>query len=307
MSRRGPIVLPLLLAVPLVATLPFEHAGDAPHEIQAQQRTPEQRAAAAKERYEQEAAKPRPIPALDSVWIEELTYLEVRDAIKAGKTTALVFAGSIEQNGPWLPNGKHLYSIRLMGEAIARKLGDALVAPIIPLEAGNPENPYMNWGSLYLTPETFQAVVRDVATSLKSQGFKHVLLMGDSGGDAAGLRAVAEDLAPKWAGSSASIHHIPEFYNWGTPDGVRKFVQDSGIPEKLNADGIHDEYAISAVLMLADPQHVRLEQRVPGGKATINGVDLLPKEKTIEMGRKIVEFRANHAVAAIRKAVGQAQ
>jgi len=276
--------------------------------VAAQQRpqmTPEERAAQAKQRYEAELAKPRPIAAHDSVWLEELTYLEVRDAIKAGKTTALVFAGSTEQNGPYLPGGKHLYAIQLVAESIARKLGNALIAPIVPIEPGNPENPYINWGSVYLTRETFEGVIRDIANSLKSQGFTHVMLMGDSGGDTAGLRAVAEQLSAKWAGT-ASIHHIPEFYNWGTPGGVRDFVQKSGIPEKLNSDGIHDEYAITAVLMLADPKHVRLDERVAAGKATINGVDILPKEKTIEMGRKIVEFRADNAVAAIRKAIGQA-
>jgi hypothetical protein len=57
--------------------------------------------------------------------------------------------------------------------------------------------------------------------------------------------------------------------------------------------------------MLADPQHVRLDQRVAAGRATINGVDILPREKTIEMGRRIVEFRAENAVTAIRKAIGQ--
>ena len=86
---------------------------------------------------------------------------------------------------------------------------------------------------------------------------------------------------------------------------MRDFVQQSGIPEKLNSDGIHDEYAITAVLMLSDPKHVRLDQRVAAGKATINGVDIVPKEKTIEMGRKIVEFRADATVAAIRKAIGR--
>ncbi|MEO6222729.1 MAG: hypothetical protein ABIP90_05725, partial [Vicinamibacterales bacterium] len=70
------------------------------------QQTPEQRDAAAKETYDREAALTRPVPARDSVWIEELTYLEVRDAIKAGKTTALVMAGSTEQNGPYMSGGK---------------------------------------------------------------------------------------------------------------------------------------------------------------------------------------------------------
>jgi creatinine amidohydrolase/Fe(II)-dependent formamide hydrolase-like protein len=265
--------------------------------------TPEQREAAAKKTHDTEAAKPRPIDALDSVWIEELTYMEVRDAMKAGKTTALVFAGSTEQNGPYLPGGKHQYAIRLVGEAIARKLGNALVAPVIPLEAGNPENKYLEWGSLYLTADTFKAVVRDIATSLKSQGFKHIVLMGDSGGNTAGMRDVAKELSSLWAGD-ATIHHIPEYYNWTSKGGVRDFVTSNGIPEKINADGIHDEYGLTAVMMASDPKLVRLEQREKAGKTTINGVSIVPKEKTIDMGRKIVEFRANVAVEAIRKAIG---
>jgi len=265
--------------------------------------TPEQREASAKQAYDKEAALPRPIAALDSVWIEELTYLEVRDAMKAGKTTALVFAGSTEQNGPYMAGGKHQYAIKLVAEQIARKLGNALVAPIIPLEAGDPDNKYLEWGSLYLTQETFQAVVRDVATSLKSQGFKHVVLMGDSGGNTAGLRAVAQDLSTKWGGTPG-IFHIPEYYNWTSKGGVRDFVTSNGIPEKINADGIHDEYGLTAVMMAYDPKLVRVDERVAAGKTTINGVSILPKEKTIEFGKKIVEFRANAAVEAIKKAIG---
>ena len=217
------------------------------------QQTPEQREAAAKEAYDREAALPRPIPARDSVWIEELTYLEVRDAIKAGKTTALVMAGSTEQNGPYMSGAKHQYAIKLVGEAVARKLGNALIAPIIPIEAGNPDNKYLEWGSIYFTAETFQAVVRDIATSLKSQGFKNIVLLGDSGGDTAGLRAVAAELAPKW-GDEAHIYHVPEYYNWTSQGGVRDFVINTlGIPEK-QSEGIHDEYGLSSVMMAFDPR-----------------------------------------------------
>ena len=287
------IVIAIVLALPVVL-----------ESQQRQQMTPEQRAAQAKQRYEDELAKPRPIAAHDTVWIEEMTYLEARDAIKAGKTTGLIFAGSTEQNGPYLPGSKHQHALRAVGEATARKLGNALIAPIIPIEAGNPDNPYLNWGSFYLTRETFQGVVRDIATSLKSQGFTHIILMGDSGGDTAGLRAVAEELSAKWGGAPA-IHHIPEFYNWTSPGGVRQFVTDNGIAEKLGSDGIHDEYGLTAPLMAIDPTLVRLDQRMAAGKTTINGVSILPKEKTIEMGRKIIEFRADTAVAAIKKAIGQ--
>ncbi|HKA07357.1 MAG TPA: creatininase family protein, partial [Gemmataceae bacterium] len=73
----------------------------------------------------------RPIEALDSVFIEELTWMEVRDALKAGKTTVLIPTGGVEQNGPYLATGKHNYVLRATTEVIARKLGNTLVAPTV--------------------------------------------------------------------------------------------------------------------------------------------------------------------------------
>jgi hypothetical protein len=55
---------------------------------------------------------------------------------------------------------------------------------------------------------------------------------------------------------------------------------------------------------LADPTTIRLAQRTRDGKAMINGVDLLPLDKTLEMGRKIVALRTTLTVDAIRKAMG---
>ena len=69
------------------------------------------------------------------------------------------------------------------------------------------------------------------------------------------------------------------------------------------SDGIHEEYGIDALMMLHDPQTVRLEARKKAGKTTINGADLLPLDKTLAMGRRIVELRANLTVEAIRKAM----
>jgi len=72
--------------------------------------------------------KPRPIDALDTVFIEEMTWLEVRDAIRGGKTTVIVATGGVEQNGPYVVTGKHNYILEAITEVIARKLGNALVA-----------------------------------------------------------------------------------------------------------------------------------------------------------------------------------
>ena len=138
---------------------------------------------------------PRPIDMHDSVWIEDLTMLEVRDLIKAGKTTALVLAGGIEENGPYLTTGKHNNVLRGTGESIARALGNALVVPILTLEPGNPLRPNMSPGTVVLSQATYRAVLTDVANSLRGQGFKDIVMMGDSGGNLNGMKEVATTFA----------------------------------------------------------------------------------------------------------------
>jgi creatinine amidohydrolase len=159
---------------------------------------------------------------------------------------------------------------------------------------------------VFLSPETYEAVLTDMSLSLKSMGFKDVVLMGDSGGNQNGMKTVAAKLNAKMMGNPARFHFIPDYYDYPT---VRKYVQENGVPEKMEfqassgSDGIHEEYSIDAIMMLHDPKTVRLDERIKAGRATINGVSLLPVEKTLEMGRRIVELRANQTVAAIRKSM----
>jgi hypothetical protein len=66
-----------------------------------------------------------------SVFIDDLTWTELRDGIAAGKTTIIVPIGATEQNGPWMALGKHNVRAKALSEKIARALGNALVAPVI--------------------------------------------------------------------------------------------------------------------------------------------------------------------------------
>src|SRR5687767_10293863 len=65
---------------------------------------------------------PNPLPPYDTVWLEEMTWMDVRDAMKAGKTTVIISTGGIEPNGPWLALGKHNFVLKANCDAIARKL-----------------------------------------------------------------------------------------------------------------------------------------------------------------------------------------
>ena len=101
-----------------------------------------------------------------SVLIEDLTWTEVRDAIAAGKTTAIYYAASTEQNGPGLALGKHIFIAHYTAQRIAEELGNALVYPTMPYApAGDPlkKAGHMRFpGTVSVSEETFGAVARDV-------------------------------------------------------------------------------------------------------------------------------------------------
>jgi creatinine amidohydrolase len=241
------------------------------------------------------------------VWIEQLTYMEVRDAIKAGKSNALILTGGIEQNGPWIPTGKHNYILQGIGELMARKMGDALIAPIVTLEPGDPAkvDPIEEAGTIFLSAATYRALLSDMAESLRSQGFKNIFLLGDSGGNIKPMQEVAQALNAKWGGKGAVVHAITEFY---ANDEARQIVKSVGIDEKSTTlDGIHDEYFISAEMMAWDPKGIRYDQRAKANKLTINGISLADKEAVIRHGKLIYEKKADIGVAAMRKAMQQAR
>ena len=242
----------------------------------------------------------RPIAMADNVWIEELTALEVRDLLANGANTALVLVGGIEENGPYLTTGKHNHVLKVMGDAVARKLGNTLVAPIITIEPGNPERATA-LGQIRYSQETYRAVLRDYATSLKSQGFTRIFLMGDSGGNTRGMQDVAAELSAAWANEGVLIAHVPEFYNYA--DVLQYQIDVLGVPEIQYDEGFHDNYYITSIIMNDDPRFVRFEERFKAGKASINGISITPIGETLEHGRRLIDFRAGVTVEAIQRLV----
>ena len=247
---------------------------------------------------------PNPIAAHPTLFIEEMTWMEVRDALKAGKDTVLIATGGVEQNGPYLATGKHNVILRATTQAIARKLGNTLIAPIIafvPEGAIDPPTDHMKYpGTISLTETTFRALLTDICASFRTHGFRHLILIGDSGGNQTGMKKVAADLNTRWADGKTRVHYIPEYYE---DESLDKWLEDQGIRE--TDEGFHDAFEIEAQMFIVDPTTIRMKERIAAGKFKINGVDLQPVEKTAEWGRKIVNYRAELTVAAIRKSLAR--
>lgn len=240
----------------------------------------------------------RPIAARDSVWVEDLTWLEVRDAMQAGARSVIIATGGIEQNGPYVVAGKHNLILRGTAEAIARKLGNTLVAPIIPfVPEGDIEPPsgHMRYpATISLGEDTYRSMVRDIAASFKVHGFSEIILIGDSGKNQPGLKDVADKLAMEWRKDGVKVWYIPEYYDWGDR---AQWLAGQGFVEK--DEGFHDELSVESIILAVDPDGVRAKERMETGKFSINGIDLAPIEKSQTLGRKLIDHIAQITVEAI--------
>ena len=239
-----------------------------------------------------------PAQTPDTVFLEDLTWPEVRDALAAGTTTIIIPTGGTEQNGPHMVLGKHNYLVRYKAGEVARRLGNALVAPVmayVPEGDVDPPSGHMRFpGTITTPPEVFEQVLEFAARSFQQHGFLDIALLGDSGGNQASQAAVAARLNREWADTPVRVHHLTDYYPgpgdaWLITQGERE--QDVGTHA-----GMHD----TASLMFLNPAMLRLDEMAPGTRGDGSGAVGNPARSTAAYGEQILEMQIAAAVRQIR-------
>jgi creatinine amidohydrolase len=259
----------------------------------------------------------RPIDEGDSLWAEELTFIEIRDAISRGTTTIIVGTGGVEQNGPYVVGGKHNFVLQTVLPPIARAIAPALIAPIVKFVPEGDIEPtptgHMAYaGTIGVEAETFEALLTDICRSYKAHGFLDIVLLGDSGGNQTGMERVANALNQRWSGERARVHYLREYYyedqwSWNYLKSLGITQIDRTPPPGQSQDrpadwrnGIHDDIYYEAQIAVHDPKLIRMEQRIKAGLFSLHGVELAPIHRTIEIGEKLAAYRAGITAKAFR-------
>ena len=182
--------------------------------------------------------------------LEQLRRPEIEAALEAGKTTAIVPCGAVEQHGPHLPMFMDAEHGTRLGEEVARRMGNALVAPTI--RVGCSEHHMAFRGSLTLREETFLAVCRDYCTSLAFHGFRYICLLPTHGGNFGpidrGLDSLNEAVRPDCR-VAAFTDLIETVKAW------KRVVDDEcGLGERV---GGHADIAESSIMLCLHPHLVR--------------------------------------------------
>jgi len=247
----------------------------------------------------------------DVVDIELLTWPEIYKAIhEQGKTTVLLFNGGTEQRGPQGVTGAHNFIAQATADQIARKLGNALVAPVIPysINRANPNLP----GTIGISSKTFADINEEVAEQLIANGFKNVVLLGDHGGGQKELKEVAAKLDAEWAPKAVRVVYSDgpytqanqEFFAWLDKNGYPA-SEHAGIPdtsELLYLEGnqrwIRKELLPTA---LGDPPRKPGEPRNPNAKRINNGISGDARRSSYALGKRFIDLKVADGVAQIQE------
>jgi creatinine amidohydrolase len=235
----------------------------------------------------------------DTVFLEELTWTELRDLVKSGKTTIIVPIGGTEQNGPHMTLGKHNRRVHLLSEKIARALGNALVAPVIayvPEGGVNPPTEHMRFpGTITVPQEAFEKVLESTARSFKLAGFRDIVFLGDHGGYQQDEKAVAARLDREWAAGDVRAHAIEEYYRASEAE-FPQLLKSKGYREE--EVGTHAGLADTSLMLAVDPSLVRTNRLRPG-----DGTHGDPTHSNPQLGQLGVDLIVTRTVDTIRKAV----
>ena len=191
----------------------------------------------------------------DTVFIEDLTWAEVRDLIASGTTNVIVGTAGTEQKGPHMVDGEHKFVMEWSADKIARLMGKTLVAPIVTYV---PEGSWENIGGHMAKPGTitlpddrFVDLLVNAGRSLKAGGFKNIWFIGESGGNRTGMKAAAEKLNAMWNGA-AKAYWVDDYY-------TKSHAQQNTMMAKLlkvgeNEVGNHANILDTSELLFVNPK-----------------------------------------------------
>jgi creatinine amidohydrolase/Fe(II)-dependent formamide hydrolase-like protein len=250
------------------------------------------------------SARTAPRGQSDLVEFEKMTWVEVKSALAAGKTTALIYTGGVEERGAQDANGGHNLMAHATVEAIARELGNAIFLPVLPYTPNDAESIP---GTIGITDELLAAMLERITEQAILNGFKNVILMGDHAG---GQPQVYEKVAKKLdARDGPRVFYCDQVYRPAS-DAFDRYLTLRGYPLSLHG-GIPD----TSEMMYLDKDNTWVRRDlvssavgdpVVDGRAQFgphspqNGILGDARRSTAELGKRIFDMRVDYAVRQIR-------
>ncbi len=254
----------------------------------------------------------------DTVLLEEMSWLDVQKALDLGVRTVVVMTASIEQHGPHLPTITDTAIGYAVGERLTRRLGQALLAPVI--RPGCSDHHLAFPGSLSIPQEVFIETVMAYVRSLVPHGFNTFVLLSSHGGNFGALEVAARRLRSEFESKGV---RIVEFAGLDALKEMMRVMVDAaaarGAPQDV--DAIHADATETSIMMSRHPGLVAADRLERGFLGRIESQEIFRRgmraitpngifgDATLakpEIGEAVLEGLTDHLAATVRQRLGQA-
>lgn len=247
------------------------------------------------------------------VRLELMTYPEIYSAIhEQGKTTVLIFNGGTEQRGPHAVLGGHTFIAGGLADGIARKLGNAPVAPIVPF---SPTDSFVKpqWpGTISVSTDVYVKTNEAIVASMVVAGFRNIVILAEHGGGEKQLEELAHVLDAKYGAQGTHVFYCGATLTKGRDDFNALLKQRNlpisvhgGIPdtsELMYLGG--DNYVRKDKIVAGDPVPAPGQKRDPNVPLVNNGIQGDPRGSTPELGKLDLDIKIADGVEEIQKLIG---
>jgi creatinine amidohydrolase/Fe(II)-dependent formamide hydrolase-like protein len=242
----------------------------------------------------------------NSVFLEDLTSSELRAKVAQGTRTVLIPIGGTEQNGPHIALGKHNVRVKYLAGQIAQKLGNTVVAPVLPyVPEGSifPPAAHMRFtGTISISDATFIALLESTAKSFKQHGFHDVVFLGDHGGYQKTEVAAADKINREWKSEPTFRAHALTAYYEASQGPYIQWLRSKGFSDA--EIGLHAGLSDTSLMLAIDKSMVRTNLLSEGAKTSpADGVYGDPRRSSAEIGQWGLQLIVEKSVQAIQAAI----
>ena len=182
-----------------------------------------------------------------SIFMPEMTNLQVREYLEGGGRTVIVPVGSTEDHGDHGPLWTDVYIPLEVARRAAHEL-EALVAP--PLGFGLAPDHRGASGLVHLRLQTFVSLIRDVCVTLVQSGFRRIVLLNGHYVNSWALQYAAADVYDELPGD-VRIYPFP-YWQGMKPEEAEQYLSGSA--------GIHANAGETSAVLAINPDLCDMER-----------------------------------------------
>ncbi len=183
--------------------------------------------------------------------LHRMTWPDVEAAVAAGKRSALIAVGAIEQHGPHLPLATDTLIATETARRVSCRIPDLLLGPTLPVGVSTHHLSFP--GTLSIAERTFQEQVSACVSSLGAHGVDRVFVLSGHGGNFGPLERLERDV-----GGKIGATELVAFSDLGAFIDVFHTVSwEDGISPA--ASGAHAGEWETSIMLAIHPELVRMD------------------------------------------------